>query len=404
MLWNEFDSIDKLFFTLTVVVVINGLIYLLMSKFNRPIVFGGILAGALTNHMHLPVKFFDINTCAGLGQMGIVLFMMMIGNQLSYKRLFARRAQIPISFFNLIIPFSMGYMFAGYMIQNNWAGTIDPQLQTMFKAFIGLAVSMTAFPLVSIFLKSTNLVDTLIGRLAMLCGLVDEVCFWVILGVILVCFQKNAIISVYKPIDIIFYLIFIVFIAPKLLAFVISKITSERTLISLLVVGCFASAALADAVDLHQVFGGFLFGLILPHDNPQILAVKAKIGEFVNVILLPIYFVETGMVAAGHFTAIDQTLILLVLSLTVIALLGKFGSAFMIGKVLDYSNKESMFLGSILNIRGIIEVVLLNVGLDVGLLNDRMYTILIAMALICTPIATSLSFYFSKFFTPKPIT
>ena len=212
MLLNEFDSIDKLFITLTVVILTTSAIYMLMSRFNRPIVFGGVLAGAIINNLHFPVKYLDINTCAGLGQMGIVLFMMMIGNQLSYKRLFARRAQIPISFFNLIIPFSMGYMFAGYMVQNNWAGAIDPQLQTMFKAFVGLAVSMTAFPLVSIFLKSTNLVDTLIGRLALLCGLVDEVCFWVILGVILVCFQQNAIISAYKPIDIIFYLIFIVFI------------------------------------------------------------------------------------------------------------------------------------------------------------------------------------------------
>ena len=401
MLSNIFDSTDKLFITLTIILLLSNLIYRVMYKFKRPMVIGGVLAGVLINHLNLPSQYFDIKTCAGLGQIGIVLFMMIVGNQLSYKRLFAKTSQIPVSLLNILLPFGMGFLFAGYLINHNLVGNIPSNLHLTFKLFIGLAVSMTAFPIMSMFLKNIGLLDTKIGRLGALCGLLDELFFWIMLGGILLAIQKDYIFTWFKPFDIIFYLTFVIFIAPKILKFLLTYIHHEKTMLSFIVIGCFISAALADSVNLHQIFGGFLFGLILPHDNPLIIKVREQLSQIINYLLLPIYFVETGLVANLHLTAVNMTMIYLVLILTTIALVGKFGGSYITGKLSGHSNHESAFLGSLLNIRGIIEIVLLNIALEVGLINDGIYTILICMTLICTFAATSFSLYFSKYISGR---
>ena len=416
LLLNEFDSIDKLFFTLSVIILITNIIYQFMAKFNRPIVLGGIMAGIIIHHLHIPTRYFDINTCAGLGQMGIVLFMMTIGNQLDYKNVFRRKTMMPISLLNVLVPFILGVVFATLLIKHNLTGLYDlnktdtgatksiiadDNLVLMFKLFIGLAVSMTAFPILSMFLRHSELINSLIGRVAMLCGFVNEVFFWLVLGVVLVSVQKNGIITSFEPFDIIFYLLFIVLIAPRIVKFCINRIKTERGMMSFLIIGCFISAALADSVDLHQVFGGFLFGLILPRNNTLIITIQSRLSEFAQIILLPIYFVETGITANIH-VSVDYLTFYLTLGFTLIALIGKFGGGFLTGKILGYSNSDSTFLGAILNMRGIIEIVLLNVGLDVGIINEKLYTTLVGMTLICNFLATSLTVYLSKHPQKRP--
>jgi Kef-type K+ transport system membrane component KefB len=407
LLINEFDSIDKLFFTLGIVLTLTNLIYRLMAKFGRPLVLGGITAGVIIQHLNLPTKYFDIHAISGLGQMGIVMFMMLVGNQLNFKNLLIRKRYMPITLINMLIPFILGFIFAGLLVHNHvpWlngqflsfynTSITDSHLNLMFEIFVGLAVSMTAFPVLSMFLKHTHLVNTNVGSLALLCGFVDEIFLWVILGVILISSQQNEIISSFAPIDFIAYLIFIIGIAPKLLTYVVPRIKRESTMLGFLIIGCFASAALADSVNLHQIFGAFLFGLILPRNNEMIVGLRKNLFLLINTILLPIYFVETG-VAANIVISFNYTTILMIVIFTLIALIGKFGGSFITGKFMGMSNDESTMLGSLLNMRGIIEIILLNVGLDIGIINNKIYTILLTMAMICTFFATSLSLYLRK--------
>lgn len=198
LLINEFDSIDKLFFTLAVVLITTNIMYQLTVKFGRPLVLGGIMAGIIIQNLHLPPKYFDINAVFGLGQMGIVMFMMLVGNQLNYKDMFISKRQMPIILLNVVIPFILGFIFAKLLVHHNipWfnreynsffgsnliANITDHHLDLLFQLFIGLTVSMTAFPILSMFIKHSHLVETNIGSLALLCGFVDEVILWVILG------------------------------------------------------------------------------------------------------------------------------------------------------------------------------------------------------------------------------
>ena len=411
LLINEFDSIDKLFFTLAVILTTTNIIYKIVYKFGRPLVLGGITAGVIIQHLHLPTKYFDIGAVSGLGQMGIVMFMMLVGNQLNYKDIFIRKRHMPMTLLNMLVPFILGFVFAGLLIHHSMAwfdteyqsfygsnlvATITHNhLELLFQLFIGLTVSMTAFPILSMFLKHSHLVDTNVGSIALLCGLVDEVILWAILGVILITSQKNEIIRSFAPIDFIVYLIFIIGIAPKLLDYIVKKIKKESTMLGFIVVGCFASAALADAVDLHQIFGGFLFGLILPRDNEIIIGLRKNLFLIINTLLLPIYFVETG-IAANIIPSFNSPTVLMIAILTSIALIGKFTGSFITGKFFGMSNTESTMLGSLLNLRGVIEIVLLNVGLNIGIINDKIYTILLVMTMICTFFATSISLQLSK--------
>ncbi len=407
LLINEFDSIDKLFFTLVVILVTTNITYNLMTKFGRPLVLGGITAGVIIQHLNLPTKYFDIHAIAGLGQMGIVMFMMLVGNQLNYKNILIRKRYMPITLINMLIPFMLGFIFARLLVHHNlsWlngqyqnlysSSITDHHLNLMFEVFIGLAVSMTAFPVLSMFLKHTHLVNTNIGSLALLCGFVDEIFLWIILGVILIFSQQNTIIHSLAPLGFMAYLVFIIGIAPRILAYIVPRIKKESTMLGFLIIGCFASAALADSVDLHQIFGGFLFGLILPRDNEMINGLRKNLFLLINTILLPIYFVETG-VAANVVISFNYTTILMIVIFSLIALLGKFGGSFITGKFMGMSNNESTMLGSLLNMRGIIEVILLNIGLNIGIINDKIYTILLVMAMVCTFFASSLSLYLRK--------
>lgn len=210
--------------------------------------------------------------------------------------------------------------------------------------------------------------------------------------VILIASQKNYIVTTFAPVHFIVYLIFILGISPKLLAYIVKRIKKESTMLVFIVVGCFASAALADSVNLHQIFGGFLFGLILPRNNQIIIKLRKSLFLIINTVLLPIYFVETA-IAAKIIPSFNYPTLLMIAIFTSIALLGKFSGSFITGKLFGMSNTESTMLGSLLNLRGIIEIVLLNVGLDIGIINDKMYTILLVMTMICTIFATSMSLH-----------
>lgn len=410
MLINQFDSTDTLFLTLSIVLLTTNLIYRFMTKFNRPIVLGGIIAGIIINYLHIPKQYFNIDTCNGLGQLGIVLFMMLVGNQLNYKNLFKRNSHMPVLFLNSLLPFILGFIYTGYLIKHNYtpytsitdiytttsknlfqgSNLTNAQFEFMLQVFVGLAVSMTAFPLVSMFLNNANLTDSKVGRIALLCGFVNEIFFWVVLGLVLVTGQKDDIIHSFKPFYIIFYLLFIIYIAPKLLNFIMQRIKTEAGMIGFMIIGCCISSAISDVVNLYPIFGGFLFGLILPKSHPLIDAVRKHLTNMVSVTLLPIYFVQTGIIANIHIS-LDFTTMFLVLTFTLIAFLGKSSGSFITGKIMGLNTSNSLFLGSLLNMRGIIEIVLLNIGLTIGIINEHMYTVLVGMTMICTFIATVMS-------------
>ncbi|MCC2625311.1 MAG: hypothetical protein K0R14_1184 [Burkholderiales bacterium] len=397
---NLFDNVDKLFFTLSIIVTVTFVISQLLYKLGKPIVIAGILAGLIVQHIPISRKFFDPSSCDALGKLGIVIFMMLVGSQLDYHHLIKRRVNIIVSTLPLVIPFIIGYLCSVFIVHIHLASEVGKRDQLLFDLFFALAMSMTAFPLLSMFLANNSRINKRIAHLALFCASTSEVVFWVMLGFVLIYFQHSAVLINLRPFDILFYLVFIIGVAPRLIRYVVGKITSIRGMLGFILVGCLLSAALSDLVDLHQVFGGFIFGVLLPRDNELVKKIHNRMSDLITSLLLPAYFFATGMNTNLNFIW-NPTTIILIIGITMIASISKFGGAFATGRLMGYNMKESALLGSLLNMRGVFEIMLLNIGFEIGIINNQIYTILIIMTLLATFSSTMLSPWFNNFVDPR---
>src|SRR5579863_490741 len=393
---NLFDNVDKLFFTMSVIVTATFIISQLLYKLGKPIVIAGIIAGLIVQHIPLSKTFFDPDSCQAFGMLGIVIFMMLVGSQLNYHGLIKRRVNLLVSTLPLVIPFVIGYLCSIFIVHVHLASEVGKRDQLLFDLFFALAMSMTAFPLLSMFLANNSRINQRIAHLALFCASTSEVLFWVVLGFVLIYFQHSAVLTNFKPIDIVFYLLFIFGVAPRLIRYLVGKITTIRSMLGFVLVGCLFSAALSDLVDLHQVFGGFIFGVLLPRDNVLIQEINRRLSDLITSLLLPAYFFETGMNANLKFIW-SYTTIFLILGITIIATISKFGGGIAAGRLMGYNMRESTLLGALLNMRGVFEIMLLNVGLDIGIINNQIYTILIIMTLLTTFSSTVMSPWINKF-------
>ena len=392
---NIFDNVDKMFVTTVLVVSITSLLYRLMGRFDKPMVLGGLLAGVIIANLHLPQAYFDLDSCAHLGDVGLVLFMMLLGAQFDYKIVLEKKSNTLISLGSIILPFCCGLFIAKYLyFYNKGSDTAVPFFQ--FSIIIGLSISISAFSLISMFLSHTNLVHKKISQITLLAAATDDIFFWVIFGAIIIHFQTNNIIMINESIIFVTYIILLIFVFPRLVRYIANRINSAQQMLGFIVCGCFLSAILADSVDLHQVFGGFIFGLMLPRDNPHVLLIRNRLEDFVNVILLPIFFAKIGAMANINIIT-NQKIILIGLILALIAFSTKFIGAYVSSRLLHISKYESAFLASLLNIRGVVEIVMIKVAWEIGLINLNILTIFIIVAMVTTWVATWLAICFKRF-------
>lgn len=392
---NYFDHTDKIFLTLSIVILVTLVIYKITSRFGKPLVFGGIISGMILSYANIPTSYFDISSCSSLGNTGLILFMMLLGSQLDFKQFSNKKTNILTASISMLVPFILGVAFVPKLIQLGYVNQHQQEHIITFAIFIGLSLSMAAFPIVSMFIGQTNLIKSSIGQFALFIAAIDEIIFWCVLVVILIYFQQNGIINTYHPIYAFSYLLFVFLVVPHLIKLITDSIKSQRAMLGFMIGGCLISTTLAEAANLHPVIGGFLFGIMLPRENLFIKHIRHQLNDFVNIILLPIYFVKTGMDATLQ-VSFNLTTIYVGGMFTIIALLGKFVGSYLTGKILGYTQQESALLGFILNIRGVLEIALLNLGLEVGFISNEIYSTLIIMTLITTWIATSATMWLHK--------
>lgn len=387
---NVFDSVDQMFLTVIIVVVVTALFYRLMGRYNKPMVFGGLIAGWLLANLHLPKAYFDLDSCSNLGDIGIILFIMLQGTRFEYATILKRKTNLIIPFFSVATTFCGGIVLAHYIYPLNKQAAVSLTLSE-FSFLIGLACSIAAFSLVSLFIAHTNLLSRRIAHVALLSAASDDVIFWLLFAGILLYFQTNLIIRVDEILLMILYLLTLIFVFPRLIHMIVAKITSTRAMLGFMIGGCFVSAILADAVNLHQIFGSFIFGLLLPRDNPHIAEIRVRMEDLVNVVLLPIFFAQIGSIA--NIAIIKEfNMVLIGILFSLIIFMTKAGGVYFSSRFLNYKPQEAVFLAGVLNFRGIVEVVTLKVAWGIGLITIQVMTVLIIMCLITNLIATYIAF------------
>jgi Kef-type K+ transport system membrane component KefB len=365
-----------------------------MARIGQPSVIGEIIAGIILGPSLLGQLFpaaeaflfpkesmFNLQM---LGQLGLILFMFVIGTELDLSLIRRQaRAAIIISHSSIIVPFTIGLAIA-YFLYPRFAPQDISFLS--FALFMGISVSITAFPVLARILQERRLTGTPIGTMAITCAATDDVTAWCLLAIVVAIVKTrstgNAVYTIALAAG--FVLLMLLAVRPLLKRLLRDNGGAmSRNSMAVLFVLLLFSACVAEYIGIHALFGAFLAGVVVPHNIDLKKSIVDKI-EYVSVILLlPLFFAFSGLrTSIGLLN--DGQLWLICLFITLMAVLGKFGGTALAARFVGQSTRDSLALGALMNTRGLVELVVLNIGYDLGVFPPVIFTMMVLMALITT--------------------
>ena len=394
------------------IILIARLFGWMMNKIGQPTVIGEIIAGIFLGPSLLGLFFpqfsnflFPTESLVNLqflSQIGLILFMFIVGMELDVGIL-KRSAQdaIVVSHASIIFPYFLGVVLAYFLYQNFAPDTIS---FTAFALFIGIAMSITAFPVLARIIQEKDLTKDHLGTLAITCAAVDDVTAWSILAVVIAIVKAGDITSSLLTIFFsVVYVMFMIFVVKRLLNKIaqthFTRETVNKPILAILFGILLLSSYMTEVIGIHALFGAFMAGVIIPANQSFRRVLAEKIEDFSLVFLLPLFFVFTGLrTQIGSLNNPDLWIVCIII--IAVAIIGKFlGSAFA-ARFVGQSWRDSLVLGALMNTRGLMELVVLNIGYDLGVLTPEVFTMLVLMALITT-FMTGPSITFIDFVTKR---
>lgn len=384
------------FLTLIVVIAFARLIGLLFRKIGQPPVMGEVLGGIILGPSLFGYFFPEMTSylfhtdslvfLKHVAELGICLYLFVMGLEIDLPRLQkSAKSAVIISQLSIIIPFALGAILA-YQIYPHYGPQGFGLLE--FSLFIGVSLSVTAFPVLARILSDSPLHKTRLGDLALTCAAIDDITAWCLVAVV-TGLTTASLSGAWLTIGLtIIYVLFMMFLFRPLVEKMIPKLEKNferlpEVLLAFAIIGSLASATLTQAIGIHGLFGAFMFGAIIPHDSLVATGVTERLQDFVRILFLPAFFALTGMkTQVGLLSGSYDWMICGVI--ICLAILGKFGGAFLGGMLSGNSKKESAILGILMNTRGLVELIVLNIGLSIGILTPVLFTMLVLMALITT--------------------
>ena len=383
---------------LVAVTIVGRLLASALGSIGQPPVIGEILGGiilgpSLLGHVapELAATILPSSVAPFLGvvsQLGVILYMFLVGLELNGGLLRGRaHATIATSHASIITPFVLGSMLALLLYPR--LSTSDVSF-TSFALFIAVAMSITAFPVLARILADRRMTTTDLGAVALTCAAVDDVTAWCLLAVVVGIVRARAAdaLMVLLQTGVFVAVIFLV-VRPVVVRFVSRSGDHEptREILTVALVAPLIAALITEGIGIHAIFGAFLLGAIVPHDSALAQTVIRRIEAPVTILLLPAFFAFTGMrtqigLISGASAWMLCGLIILV------ATVGKFGGTLMAGRLTGMSWHQSTALGILMNTRGLMELIVLNAGLDLGVISPKLFAMMVLMALVTT-IATT---------------
>lgn len=374
----------------------------LLGKFHQPQVVGEMVAGVLLGPSLLGWVAPDLSAALfppeslgllySLSQVGLVLFMFMVGLELDTKKLRQLgRAAVAISHTSIVVPFVLGSLLAYYL----YPRVADETLPfTGFVLFMGAAMSVTAFPVLARILSERGLIGTRLGTLTITCAAVDDVTAWCILAAILgIVRAKTNQLGLWEMLaGLAAYLGIMLFVLRPVVRNLAARHdgagTTDRVL-ALLLLCMLASSWATEWLGVHALFGAFFAGVMMPKENGFAEDVRKKLRPLVVVFLLPLFFAFTGL-RTSIGLIIGPAMILYCVLIFVVAVAGKFGGSMIAARVMGMQWREAAAIGILMNTRGLIELVILNIGLDIGVLTPPLFSMMVVMAVGTTLMTTPL--------------
>lgn len=391
-----------LLFELCVVILVSRLIGWLFQRVHQPLVVGEIVAGVLLGPSFLGLLapqftawLFPAETAPYLNilaQVGLIFFMFLVGLELNGEDLKKQsHTALVVSHVSIIAPFFLGVLLSLYIYESFSTNQVN---FTSFALFMGASMSVTAFPVLARILSERRMTKTPIGSLAITCAAVDDVTAWCLLAVVISIVRSGSMITALPQIFLSIVYIGLMLTAGRwLLARLADRLEHQKHTslsqfgVALICVGVLCSSIITELLGIHTIFGAFLFGTIVPRRSLFLRDLTEKIEDFTIVLLLPIFFAYTGL--RTQLSLLNTPLLWGVCGLIVlVATLGKFGGSAVAARVSGLGWRQSAAIGVLMNTRGLMELVILNIGLDLGVISPALFTMMVIMALVTTFMTT----------------
>lgn len=366
------------------------------SKIGQPSVVGEMIAGIVLGPSLFGLYFPEFSATIFpkeslpnlqfLSQIGLILFMFIVGMELDLKVLKkTSHNAIVVSHASIIIPFAMGMGLAYYIYE---AFAPDGVHFLSFGLFMGIAMSITAFPVLARIVQERGITKTKLGTLVIACAAADDITAWCILAaVIAVVKAGSAVSSFYVIIMAVAYVFLMLKLVRPFLARIGSIYTSKETLtkpiVAVFFVTLIISSYVTEAIGIHALFGAFMAGAIMPDNVKFRTLFIEKVEDVALVLLLPLFFVFTGLRTQIGLLS-EPGLWKLTAIIIAVAVIGKFVGSALAAKFVGQNWKDSLSIGALMNTRGLMELVVLNIGYDLGVLSPTVFSMMVLMALITT--------------------
>lgn len=393
---NITHPLALLLFQIITIIISARVLGFFFRKIGQPAVIGEIVAGILLGPSLLGMVLPDVSAAIFpkeslsnlqfLSQIGLILFMFVVGMELDLNVLKKKANEaVIISHASIVFPFALGVGLA-YFVYQSFAPEGIQFLS--FALFMGIAMSVTAFPVLARIVQERGLAKTKLGAIVITCAAADDITAWCILAAVIAIVKAG---SVWSAFYIIFIAVIYVIVMLKVIAPFLQRIGNKyadkeslsRPVVAIFFITLLISSYLTEIIGIHALFGAFLAGVIMPNNLHFRNIFIEKVEDVALVLLLPLFFVFTGL--RTHIGLLSEVHLLITTGLIVlVAITGKFFGSALAARFVGQSWRDSWIIGALMNTRGLMELVVLNIGYDLGVLSDEIFAMLVIMALVTT--------------------
>jgi len=368
----------------------------MFRKIGQPSVIGEIVAGIVLGPSLLGMYFpefslviFPVESLGNLqflSQIGLILFMFVIGMELDLKVLKNKANDaIVISHASIVFPFSLGIGLA-YFIYYRFAPTGVEFLS--FSLFMGIAMSITAFPVLARIVQERGIHKKRLGTIVITCAAADDITAWCLLAAVIAIVKAGSFVSSLYIIGLAFaYVMTMIFVVKPFLKRIgdlyKTKNKLNKPVVAIFFLTLILSSYVTEVIGIHALFGAFMTGVIMPDISKFRAIFIDKVEDVSVILLLPLFFVFTGL--RTQIGLINDPYLWKVTGFIIlVAVLGKFLGSAIAAKFVGQNWRDSLTIGALMNTRGLMELVVLNIGYDLGVLTSEIFTMMVIMALVTT--------------------
>jgi Kef-type K+ transport system membrane component KefB len=387
----------SLLLALTAILIACQLAGRLVRYLGQPPVIGEVIAGILLGPSLLgrlapqAATFLLPDEAApvlgAIAQLGVILYMFLVGLELNTDLIRAQaRVAVAVSSAGIVAPLLLGVLLA---VGLHTRLAPDGVPFTSFALFLGAALSITAFPVLARILRDRRMTRTEFGCLALSCAAANDVMAWCLLALVVSVAQTQlggAFMIIFAALA---YLAFMAVLVRPVAVRLVRRWEGRPGATAYVFIALLLSALATEAIGVHALFGAFLLGAVIPHDSSLAKSLERRTSDLVSILLLPAFFAYTGMrIQIGLIEGMEGWLICGLIIL--VAMAGKFGGTLVAARLTGLTWRTSAALGVLMNTRGLMELIVLNVGLDLGIITPKLFAMMVLMALVTTMATTPL--------------